>query len=145
MASLGKRGQHSPKYLKQIHLSNESPVQNAEKMTPNMVQWRLPQTPSNGRNRVLRSVFPLTQPHLPLPSYGKTKRFPIPQKKSLGGDLLDTHAQCFSETKQPFTPKVLKTARQSFLSKYRYYNHPAGKKSISFNKPSHKRPGKIFR
>uniref|UniRef100_A0ABM5FLP8 Spermatogenesis-associated protein 7 homolog isoform X1 n=1 Tax=Pogona vitticeps TaxID=103695 RepID=A0ABM5FLP8_9SAUR len=144
MPSLGGERQRSSQYLKQMHLSNESPVPNA-KMIQNTVQWCLSQTPKNGRNRVQKSILPLTQPHFPLQSSRKTKMFLVPQKKTLGGDLLDTHAQCFTETKQPFTPRVLKAASKSFLSKYRYYNHPAGKKSFSLNPPSHNRTRKILR
>ncbi|KAJ7341081.1 hypothetical protein JRQ81_004789 [Phrynocephalus forsythii] len=145
MPSLGTSKLSLPKYLKQMHLSNDCPIQKAEKMTQSTAQWCLPQAPNNGGINVLRSVLPLTHSRLPLPGYRKTKKFLIPQNKSLGGDLLDTHARCFTETKQPFTPKVLKTARKSFLSKYRYYNHPTGKKNLSFNPPSEKRPTKIFR
>ncbi|KAG8123267.1 hypothetical protein E2320_018645 [Naja naja] len=68
-----------------------------------------------------------------------------PKKKSTSGDLLDTHADWFTETKQPFTPKLLKTASKSFLSKYRYYNHPCRKKNLSPHTKSHKRSRNVYR
>ncbi|XP_058021384.1 spermatogenesis-associated protein 7 isoform X1 [Ahaetulla prasina] len=68
-----------------------------------------------------------------------------PKKKSTSGDLLDTHADWFTETKQPFTPKLLKTTSKSFLSKYRYYNHPCRKKSLSSHTQSHKRSRNVCR
>ncbi|XP_026551160.1 spermatogenesis-associated protein 7 homolog [Pseudonaja textilis] len=68
-----------------------------------------------------------------------------PKKKSTSGDLLDTHADWFTEAKQPFTPKLLKTASKSFLSKYRYYNHPCRKKNFSLHTKSHKRSRNVYR
>lgn len=68
-----------------------------------------------------------------------------PKKTSTSGDLLDTHADWFTETKQPFTPKLLKTASKSFLSNYRYYNHPCRKKSLSPHTESHKRSRNVYR
>ncbi|XP_013908363.1 PREDICTED: spermatogenesis-associated protein 7-like [Thamnophis sirtalis] len=68
-----------------------------------------------------------------------------PKKTSTSGDLLDTHADWFTETKQPFTPKLLKTASKSFLSNYRYYNHPCRKKSLSLHTKSHKSSRNVYR
>lgn len=82
---------------------------------------------------------------LPL-SLSPGKLYQIPQKKkATSGDLLDTHADWFVEIKQPFTPKLLKTASKSFLSKYRYYNHPCRKKSLSPHTQSHKRSKNVYR
>ncbi|XP_039192025.1 spermatogenesis-associated protein 7-like isoform X1 [Crotalus tigris] len=67
------------------------------------------------------------------------------KKKATSGDLLDTHADWFTERKQPFIPKLLKTASKSFLSKYRYYNHLCRKKSLSPHTQSHKRSKSVYR
>lgn len=45
------------------------------------------------------------------------------------GDLLDKHAIYFTEKKQCFTPRILKTSHQPFLVKYRYYNPPSRKRN----------------
>ncbi|XP_070590518.1 spermatogenesis-associated protein 7 homolog isoform X2 [Erythrolamprus reginae] len=73
------------------------------------------------------------------------KLYQSPKKKSTSGDLLDTHADWFTETKQPFTPKLLKTASKSFLSNYRYYNHPCRKKNLSPRSQSCKRSRNVSR
>ncbi|XP_055016682.1 spermatogenesis-associated protein 7 homolog [Boleophthalmus pectinirostris] len=51
------------------------------------------------------------------------RAFQDPIQKTYSGDLLEKHAQRFTEDK-PFTPKTLKTDKSSYLSKYRYYRSP---------------------
>ncbi|XP_044305616.1 spermatogenesis-associated protein 7 homolog [Varanus komodoensis] len=139
MSSLGEKGQCSPRYFKTAFSHTPSPALSAEENIQDIVQWYLSQMHNHGQNASQQRTAPLT-----LRSRRK-KVFSIPQKKLLGGDLLDTHAQWFTESKDPFTPKVLKTASKSFLSKYRYYNSPNGKKSPSVDQQMHKQPRKSCR
>uniref|UniRef100_A0A8C5MGB6 Spermatogenesis-associated protein 7-like n=1 Tax=Leptobrachium leishanense TaxID=445787 RepID=A0A8C5MGB6_9ANUR len=83
--------------------------------------------------------YPLAQssPNLrPTSNEGKTKNaYHDPQKKTYsGGDLLDKHAKRFTNSKQPFKPRLLKKSSQSFLSKYKYYKAPAKKPSANQHK-----------
>lgn len=48
------------------------------------------------------------------------------KKGTFDGDVLQKHAQVFTEEK-PFTPRTLKTDRVSRLSQYKYYNKPPPK------------------
>uniref|UniRef100_A0AAV2JGS0 Spermatogenesis associated 7 n=1 Tax=Knipowitschia caucasica TaxID=637954 RepID=A0AAV2JGS0_KNICA len=51
------------------------------------------------------------------------KAFQDPAQKTYCGDLLEKHAQRFTQDK-PFTPKTLKSDKSSYLSQYRYYRAP---------------------
>lgn len=51
------------------------------------------------------------------------KSFQDPVQKTYSGDLLQKHSQHFTQDK-PFTPKTLKSDKDSYLSKYRYYRSP---------------------
>uniref|UniRef100_A0A3B4ANW8 Spermatogenesis associated 7 n=1 Tax=Periophthalmus magnuspinnatus TaxID=409849 RepID=A0A3B4ANW8_9GOBI len=70
------------------------------------------------------------------------RTFQDPVQKTYSGDLLEKHAQRFTEDK-PFTPKTLKTDQSSYLSKYRYYRSPQrttqDSHSSSLNQKLHKR------
>ncbi|XP_042301397.1 spermatogenesis-associated protein 7 homolog [Sceloporus undulatus] len=145
MSTLKKREHWPPKYFKMTLSGPQSPVLNAEETIQDIVQRSLSQASNNDKNTVKQHGPHVCWAHPSLVSHSRKKIFQIPQKTALSGDLLDTHAQCFTETKQPFTPKVLKTSSKSFVSKYRYYNQPAKKKSISVVPQQHKRPTKICR
>lgn len=54
------------------------------------------------------------------------KQLGTPRKK-MGGDLLVTSGHKFTEPQRLFTPRTLKTDRQSRLSQYKYYNPPKTK------------------
>ncbi|XP_037096752.1 spermatogenesis-associated protein 7 isoform X1 [Syngnathus acus] len=53
------------------------------------------------------------------------KAFRDPVQKTYSGDLLEKHSQHFTQEK-PFTPKMLKSQKSSYLSSYRYYRAPWG-------------------
>uniref|UniRef100_A0A3Q2X9M0 Spermatogenesis associated 7 n=1 Tax=Hippocampus comes TaxID=109280 RepID=A0A3Q2X9M0_HIPCM len=53
------------------------------------------------------------------------KAFRDPVQKTYSGDLLEKHSQRFTQDK-PFTPKMLKSEKSSYLSSYRYYRAPGG-------------------
>ncbi|XP_051941343.1 spermatogenesis-associated protein 7 [Hippocampus zosterae] len=53
------------------------------------------------------------------------KAFRDPVQKTYSGDLLEKHSQHFTQDK-PFTPKMLKSEKSSYLSSYRYYRAPGG-------------------
>ncbi|XP_061482427.1 spermatogenesis-associated protein 7 homolog [Rhineura floridana] len=144
MPSLNKREQYSPQCFKKTHSRIQSPVLSVEEAIKDIVRWSLSQTHKNGRSKAWQCPFPLTKSHLPVLRQTRQK-IKIPQKKTFAGDLLDTHAQWFTETKQPFTPKLLKTTSKSFLSKYRYYKASHGKKSLSLDQQSDKRPRTFYR
>ncbi|XP_061652136.1 spermatogenesis-associated protein 7 isoform X4 [Phyllopteryx taeniolatus] len=55
------------------------------------------------------------------------KAFQDPVQKTYSGDLLQKHSQRFTQDK-PFTPKMLKSEKSSYLSSYRYYRAPRGTK-----------------
>lgn len=54
------------------------------------------------------------------------KTFQDPVQKTYSGDLIQKHSQHFTQDK-PFTPKTLKTDKNSYLSNYRYYRAPRRK------------------
>ncbi|KAM9786717.1 spermatogenesis-associated protein 7 homolog [Syngnathus typhle] len=53
------------------------------------------------------------------------KAFRDPVQKTYSGDLLEKHSQHFTQ-EMPFTPKMLKSQKSSYLSSYRYYRAPRG-------------------
>ncbi|KAL8612840.1 hypothetical protein ACOMHN_038095 [Nucella lapillus] len=56
-----------------------------------------------------------------------TSRSSNPLKVTYDGDVLTKHAHSFTEPHKPFTPRTLKTNRQSSLKRYKYYTPPPGK------------------
>ncbi|KAM6460888.1 LOW QUALITY PROTEIN: spermatogenesis-associated protein 7 homolog [Liasis olivaceus] len=134
MSPLRKEEQHSSKQFKKMCASLQSPVLNAEDTIQDLALSH------TYRNAVRQYASPLSPSRL-----SEKKMCQIPKKKTISGDLLDTHADWFTETKQPFTPKLLKTASKSLLSKYRYYNHPCRKKSLSPHPQSYQRPRNVYR
>ncbi|XP_053139324.1 spermatogenesis-associated protein 7 homolog [Hemicordylus capensis] len=145
MASLKQKQLHFPRPLKMPLSRIHSPVLSAEETIQDIVHRSLLLAHNDGRNTIQQQALLLTKPPIPVLSCSPKKTFQHPRKKIFGGDLLQTHAQWFTETTQPFTPKVLNTASKSFLSKYRYYNPPHSKKNLSLGKQSYKRPRKFYR
>ncbi|KAM6171899.1 spermatogenesis-associated protein 7 [Erethizon dorsatum] len=80
-----------------------------------------PRNPSPGMtgSRRPRSTFPSSQ------------RFQLVISKAPSGDLLEKHADFFSNKQLPFTPRTLKTEAKSFLSQYRYYTPARRKKDFT--------------
>ncbi|XP_063247105.1 spermatogenesis-associated protein 7-like [Prinia subflava] len=103
----------------------------ARKTISNTAVCALSQTPVHTPSAQRSSVSPLLQPHIPLGSHNRKKAFQNSVHKTCSGDLLDKHAAYFTEKKQCFTPRILKTSHQAFLVKYRYYNPPSRKRSSS--------------
>lgn len=108
----------------------------ARKTIQNTVPCALSQTPVHSPSAHRSSASPLLQPHMTLGSHNRKKAFQNSVHKTYSGDLLDKHAIYFTEKKQCFTPRILKTSHQPFLVKYRYYNPPSRKRSSSLGRPS---------
>ncbi|XP_068039108.1 spermatogenesis-associated protein 7 homolog [Anomalospiza imberbis] len=113
----------------------------ARKAVPNTALCALSHTQVHSPNAHSSSASPLLQPHMPLGSHNRKKAFQNSVQKTYSGDLLDKHAIYFTEMKQCFTPRILKTSHQPFLVKYRYYNPPSRKRSSSLGRPSVKSAG----
>ncbi|XP_066033694.1 spermatogenesis-associated protein 7 homolog [Chamaea fasciata] len=110
----------------------------ARKTIPKTALCPLSQTPVDSPSAHRSSASPLLQPHVHLGSHSRKKKFQNSVHKTYSGDLLDKHAIYFTEKKQCFTPRILKTLHQAFLVKYRYYNPPSRKRSSSPGRPSTK-------
>ncbi|KAL8561118.1 hypothetical protein ACOMHN_033701 [Nucella lapillus] len=54
-----------------------------------------------------------------------------PAKVTYDGDVLSKHAHSFTEPAKPFTPRTLKSNRQSSLKNYKYYTAPPKKQAGS--------------
>jgi hypothetical protein len=67
-----------------------------------------------------------------------TSRGTNPLKTTYDGDVLNKHAHFFTETQKPFTPRTLKSNRESSLKRYKYYTPPPDKKSDMSRKPEEK-------
>ncbi|XP_057714552.1 spermatogenesis-associated protein 7 [Corythoichthys intestinalis] len=52
-----------------------------------------------------------------------SRAFRDPVQKTYSGDLLQKHSQHFTQDK-PFTPRMLRSEKSSYLSSYRYYQAP---------------------
>uniref|UniRef100_A0A4W3IMP0 Spermatogenesis-associated protein 7 homolog n=1 Tax=Callorhinchus milii TaxID=7868 RepID=A0A4W3IMP0_CALMI len=78
-----------------------------------------------------RLVTPFSHPVPSVDQRLMNKPFQDPQKKTFNGDILDKHAECFTEESQPFTPRILKKTAKSFLSKSRFYTAPKKEKVSS--------------
>ncbi|XP_054855880.1 spermatogenesis-associated protein 7 homolog isoform X2 [Eublepharis macularius] len=142
MPSFKERDKYFPKHSRKPPSRTQSKVLRAEEIIQDIVWWPLSEALFNGKNTAL----PHNQSHRQRPSLSHSRKILQPFcKKTFGGDLLDIHRQWFTEANQPFIPKVLKTPKKSFLSKYRYYNSPCRKKSFSSDKPSYKNPRKFHR
>ncbi|XP_056344282.1 spermatogenesis-associated protein 7 homolog [Oenanthe melanoleuca] len=113
----------------------------ARKTIPNTALCALSQMPVHSASAHRSSATLLLQPHMPLGSHNRKKAFQNSGHKTYSGDLLDKHAIYFTEKKQCFTPRTLKTSHQPFLVKYRYYNPPSRKRSSSPGRPSIKSAG----
>lgn len=134
---------YSVKRFKNPLLRIPAPALSAEATIQEIVEWSLAQAHRTSRNATQRRALPLVHASLPILSHSRKKTLQPTPKKKLGGDLLQTHAQWFTETKQHFTPRVLKATSKSFLSNYRYYNPPQ-RKNLK-EKQSYKGPRKIER
>ncbi|KAM7061106.1 spermatogenesis-associated protein 7-like isoform 1-T2 [Acridotheres tristis] len=113
----------------------------ARKTIPNPALCALSQTPDHSASAHRSSASPLLQPHMPLGSHNRKKAFQNSGHKTYSGDLLDKHAIYFTEKKQCFTPRILKTSHQPFLVKYRHYHPPSRKRSSPPGRPSIKSAG----
>lgn len=77
-----------------------------------------------GRNRPMsaRSTTSLAS------NFSQTSRSSNPLKVTYDGDVLNKHAHSFTEPSKPFTPRTLKSNRESRLKQYKYYTPPPPKK-----------------
>ncbi|ESO90179.1 hypothetical protein LOTGIDRAFT_233972 [Lottia gigantea] len=55
----------------------------------------------------------------------------VTRKSTYDGDVVDKHQHRFTEPNKPFTPRTLKSNRQSKLSQYKYYTPPKNKRPSS--------------
>ncbi|XP_074720722.1 spermatogenesis-associated protein 7 homolog [Strix uralensis] len=113
-----------------------TPAPTARKTVQNTAQRALSQTPVHNSITDRSPASPLLQSRMHLGSCNTKMAFQNSFNKTYSGDLLDKHSIYFTEKKQRFTPRILKTAHQSFLVKHRYYNPPPQKKSSSLGRPS---------
>ncbi|XP_068795935.1 spermatogenesis-associated protein 7-like [Struthio camelus] len=109
-----------------------SPAFTTRKTIQNPAQDALSQTHVHVANTGRLSASSLLHVHI---SSCRKKTFENSINKTYSGDLLDKHSVCFTEKKQYFTPRILKTSHQSVLVKHRYYNPPHKKKSFSPGRP----------
>uniref|UniRef100_A0A8B9Q1K3 Uncharacterized protein n=1 Tax=Apteryx owenii TaxID=8824 RepID=A0A8B9Q1K3_APTOW len=112
-----------------------SPAFTARKTIQNPAQDTLSQTHVHEANTGRLSASPLLQSHMHMSSCSRKKTFQNSFNKTYSRDLLDKHSVCFTEKKQRFTPRILKTSHQSALVKHRYYNPPHKKKNLSPGRP----------
>ncbi|XP_076463488.1 spermatogenesis-associated protein 7-like [Babylonia areolata] len=66
--------------------------------------------------------------------FSQVSRTTNPSKVTYDGDVLDKHAHSFTEPRKPFTPRTLKSNRQSSLKQYKYYTPPPKKAQSSRGK-----------
>ena len=64
-------------------------------------------------------------------NYTTTSRGTNILKQTYDGDILNKHADKFNEPVKPFTPRTLKSNRESSLKRYKYYTPPPSRKSSS--------------
>ncbi|XP_027746569.1 spermatogenesis-associated protein 7 homolog isoform X2 [Empidonax traillii] len=114
------------------------PAPAARKSIPNSAPCALSQTPVHGSGTDRLSASLRLPSHEHLGSRNTKKVFQNSVHKTYSGDLLDKHSVYFTEKKQCFNPRILKTSHQSFLVKYRYYNPPSRRRSSSPSRPSFK-------
>ncbi|XP_055495719.1 spermatogenesis-associated protein 7-like isoform X2 [Leucoraja erinacea] len=78
-----------------------------------------------------RSIIPCNQSVRFIDKNLTNRSFEDPQKKTFCGDILVKHSNWFTEENQCFTPRILKKASKSFLSKYRYYKAPKTRQVVT--------------
>lgn len=69
-------------------------------------------------------------------NFSQTSRSSNPMKVTYDGDVLNKHAHSFTEPSKPFTPRTLKTNRESSLKRYKYYTPPPPKKTQKDEEPA---------
>ncbi|XP_027579541.2 spermatogenesis-associated protein 7 homolog [Pipra filicauda] len=114
------------------------PAPAARRSIPNGAPCALSQTPVHNSSTDRSSASLLLRSRMHLGSHNTKKAFQNSVHKTYSGDLLDRHSAYFTEKKQCFSPRILKTSHQSFLMKYRYYNPPSRKRSSSPSRPPFK-------
>ncbi|XP_017940463.1 spermatogenesis-associated protein 7 homolog [Manacus vitellinus] len=114
------------------------PAPAARRSIPNGAPCALSQTPVHNSSTDRSSASLLLRSRTHLGSRNTKKAFQNSVHKTYSGDLLDRHSAYFTEKKQCFSPRILKTSHQSFLMKYRYYNPPSRKRSSSPSRPPFK-------
>ncbi|KAK7104459.1 hypothetical protein V1264_019174 [Littorina saxatilis] len=60
-------------------------------------------------------------------NFSQTSRSSNPMKATYNGDVIEKHAHNFTEPTKPFTPRTLKSNRESSLKRYKYYTPPPKK------------------
>ncbi|XP_074755674.1 spermatogenesis-associated protein 7 homolog [Athene noctua] len=129
--SRAKREQPPSVSFQKLTSRTLTPAPTARKTIHDTAQHALSQTPVHNSITDRSPASPLLQSRMRLGSCNRKMAFQNSFNKTYSGDLLDKHSIYFTEKKQGFTPRILRTSHQSSLVKHRYYNPPPQKKSSS--------------